>query len=170
MRYESEYNLNTIIQVSNHICDCTTCGRAVDGFIANFHLDEYGFVMICQFCLVIATEKVIKENVQLDNQQDTSIGKHFDSQAIRNKINEAEIVINQCLYDRLAVTLLKDNDPKIDDGKLMCLCPFHKEKTPSFMIDGEKYYCFGCGRKGDTDSLEKILEGRKLYIVRGGEI
>ncbi len=38
-------------------------------------------------------------------------------------------------------------------------CPFHKEKTPSFSVDGEKglYYCFGCQEGGDVfDFLMKI--------------
>ncbi|MCL1785842.1 MAG: DNA primase [Alphaproteobacteria bacterium] len=34
-------------------------------------------------------------------------------------------------------------------------CPFHNEKTPSFKVNEEmgRYYCFGCGEKGDIISF-----------------
>ena len=32
------------------------------------------------------------------------------------------------------------------------LCPFHKEKTPSFTVNRDKqiFYCFGCGEGGNV--------------------
>src|SRR5215472_8255125 len=40
------------------------------------------------------------------------------------------------------------------------LCPFHKEKTPSFSVHATKqfYHCFGCGASGDVFSFVEKIE------------
>jgi len=40
------------------------------------------------------------------------------------------------------------------------LCPFHKEKTPSFSVNNAKqfYYCFGCHEKGDVFTFIQKME------------
>jgi DNA primase len=45
-------------------------------------------------------------------------------------------------------------------GRLKGLCPFHKEKSPSFQVDVEQgyFYCFGCKAGGDVFSFVQRTE------------
>lgn len=45
------------------------------------------------------------------------------------------------------------------------LCPFHKEKTPSFSVVPAKqiYYCFGCGKGGNV--IHFIMNAEKLDFI-----
>lgn len=55
------------------------------------------------------------------------------------------------------------NNPYKKSGRntLMSLCPFHKEKTPSFtiFIDTNTFFCFGCGAKGDVITFYQKIYG-----------
>ena len=61
------------------------------------------------------------------------------------------------------------------------LCPFHNEKTPSFMVSEQKqiFTCFGCGEKGDVieyvkrrnnmtfmEAVEKLCEDYNIEMPR----
>ncbi len=45
-------------------------------------------------------------------------------------------------------------------SNLKARCPFHNEKTPSFVVSPERgsYYCFGCGAKGDIFTFVQEFE------------
>ena len=51
---------------------------------------------------------------------------------------------------------------KKQGSNYVALCPFHSEKTPSFVVSPTKqiYHCFGCGASGDA--IKFIMEIEKL--------
>ena len=69
-------------------------------------------------------------------------------QAVREAVDILEIASAQAKLQRVG-------------RKWKALCPFHKEKTPSFQLDPEQglFYCFGCGKGGDAIKLHMELSG-----------
>ena len=56
-------------------------------------------------------------------------------------------------------------DLKKSGRNYKALCPFHSEKTPSFMVSSELqiFKCFGCDAKGDAISFLQQYEGMDFY-------
>ncbi len=50
-------------------------------------------------------------------------------------------------------------------SSLKACCPFHNEKTPSFVINPNKgfYHCFGCGESGDAIKFVMKMEGATFF-------
>lgn len=48
--------------------------------------------------------------------------------------------------------------------RMVGLCPFHKEKTPSFCVytDDNHYYCFGCQENGDVIKFVRKIKNLKF--------
>lgn len=51
--------------------------------------------------------------------------------------------------------------------RAVALCPFHQEKSGSFVVwpEQNRFHCFGCGQTGDSYDLLAHLSGRPLADV-----
>jgi DNA primase len=84
------------------------------------------------------------------------------------------------IKDRLPIADIISSYIKLDraGANFKGRCPFHNEKTPSFMVSPERnsYYCFGCQAKGDiftfVQEFEKVdfKEALKILADRAGVV
>jgi len=83
-----------------------------------------------------------------------SVGMDSDVQQIKDRINIVDIVGQYVKLRRSGRTY-------------MGLCPFHKERTPSFHVSPERgtYKCFGCGEGGDVFSFLQKMDGTDFPTV-----
>lgn len=72
---------------------------------------------------------------------------------IRERIPISDVIGRHVTWDRK-----KTNAPR---GDYWACCPFHGEKSPSFHCEDKKgrFYCFGCGEKGDHFRFMTEYEG-----------
>jgi DNA primase len=74
-------------------------------------------------------------------------------------LNDA--VISQVRESADIVDFVQQVTPlKLAGARYKGLCPFHREKTPSFTVDRSKglFYCFGCGTGGDIFKFLTLTE------------
>ena len=77
--------------------------------------------------------------------------------------NIEEEIIREILANTDIVDILSAHLALQPSGKnYRALCPFHSEKTPSFLVSREKqiYHCFGCGEGGNA--LTFLMKYEKL--------
>src|SRR4051794_25458761 len=67
------------------------------------------------------------------------------------------------IRDRVEIATVVQETVKLkrQGRSLIGLCPFHKEKTPSFNVNPEKgfFYCFGCKESGNVFDFLMKVEG-----------
>ncbi len=57
-------------------------------------------------------------------------------------------------------TLIAETVPLTSrSGRQVGLCPFHGEKSPSFTIFDDHYFCFGCRARGDAITFVRDIQG-----------
>lgn len=70
--------------------------------------------------------------------------------------------MNRIIEDRVSIVEVVKRYVKLQSSgrRLVGLCPFHKEKTPSFSVNEEKqfYHCFGCGAHGNALTFVMNIE------------
>ncbi len=71
-----------------------------------------------------------------------------DAEIVKSKVDIVEVISSYVLLKKAG-------------RNLSGLCPFHSEKTPSFMVspDRQVFKCFGCGEGGDAFTFLEKVEG-----------
>ncbi|NIH16763.1 MAG: DNA primase [Buchnera aphidicola (Periphyllus lyropictus)] len=76
-----------------------------------------------------------------------------------------KLFINELLLKTNIIDLIKSKIPlKKKGNNYQAKCPFHKEKTPSFIVNYEKqfYHCFGCNSHGNAIDFLMNYNGLKF--------
>ena len=60
----------------------------------------------------------------------------------------------------LVETVRKHVELKESGRVLKGICPFHEEKSPSFVVEHERglWHCFGCGKGGDEQTFLELIK------------
>ena len=124
--------------------------------IMNYDTDDFSKWCARQFVKLTLVKELIqieKHLYRLKRQGNLIKGrKPRDGLVTRDQIDQAMVVPIQNLIP----------GPFRKAGKnLICLCPLHNEKTPSFSIytATNSCFCFGCQQGGNTIKLVQLLHG-----------
>ena len=79
---------------------------------------------------------------------------------------ESRVARVKSRYDLMEV--VRRHGVALRDGHTFSMgrCPFHDDRTPSFMVvpEEQRYHCFGCGHRGDV--IDFVKEAQHLGTVK----
>lgn len=137
--------------------------------------DQAGEKLVNRVCSLIPRTRVVR----LDNDTDLTDAILYQGMGVvMDRIEAAQpVVISTKLrnasdrfvptadidHSSLIAFVLQDTRLVRRGKELVGICPFHDERTPSFMVDPKKnlFYCHGCGKGGDVIAYvrERFKEG-----------
>src|ERR1700734_3549512 len=92
-------------------------------------------------------------------------GKENARERTRAMISKDTIALVRDRTDIVAV--VSDSVPSLKrrGRRFLGLCPFHKEKTPSFNVNQDTgvYHCFGCKESGDVFTFLQKADGYTFH-------
>ncbi len=100
----------------------------------------------------IKKEPLLAEFIKLDKRYNVLMkNKKFISITGKNQSGRKELDIKKARQVPID-SLMDFENKKILNNRIHARCPFHHEKTPSFVIykDQNSFHCFGCGKTGSV--------------------
>lgn len=121
-------------------------------------------------------------NGHLQNHYNNIISQNFEKTTTNFKIFEIDVFSQ--VKEMLDIRQTLEYYGVSVNSKHFALCPFHEEKTPSFKVYDDSFYCFGCGESGTVidftmkyfgltviDAVKKLNEDFRLDVeLWGGKL
>lgn len=124
----------------------------INQFISDGVVTEERVVMMRQNYLLQRYEELMRRKYET-GEEDPSIKRvagEYVSRKTQDRLSDLEI----------ASAREYPMDGLVETRRGKAVCPFHNEKTPSFTVKKNMYYCFGCQRGGDT--IRFVMESRGM--------
>lgn len=86
-----------------------------------------------------------------------SAHRNSERHVTQEQIESARRVDLEQLVSRAGVKLIRRG------RYVVACCPFHKDKTPSFKVENNRYHCFGCS--ADGDAISWVCETERLNFA-----
>ena len=113
----------------------------------------------------IEMNPAICQNEPASNLDNTIIPQNREKSSVNCK-NYSIDIFNQAKEMLDIIQVLEHYGISIS-SKNFASCPFHQEKTPSFKVYDDSYYCFGCGESGTViDFIIKYFNLTNIEAVK----
>lgn len=119
--------------------------------------------------IVSLLQKIIREATQRYRAMYIEYGLLKSNQAVDDERGFTEQTLNNC-RNVLVDSLVKTPLVRLYNGQVKTVCPFHNEKTPSFVIyKDNSWHCFGCQANGQN-AIDFVMKRESCNFVEAVRI